>query len=120
MGHHAESTVEFGGKPKTLKAYVMGFVMCFVLTAAAFLLVQQRLISDAMLYVSLSVLAVLQLMVQSVCFLGLNKGPEGKWNLLPFLFTLVVIAILVSGSLWIMYNLNDKMTEFTDLLKINN
>ena len=114
MSNHHEVKMESGGNTKTFKAYVLGFFMSLALTAAAFALMHLRLMTDSMLYVSLAALAILQLIVQSVCFLGLNRSREGKWNLLPFLFTLFVIAILVSGSLWIMYNLNVNMPMTTD------
>lgn len=94
---------------KSLKAYILGFSMSLILTVAAFFLMKVRFLSDSMLYASLALLAILQLLVQSRCFLGLNTRSEGRWNLLPFLFTLFVIAILVSGSLWIMYNMNYNM-----------
>jgi cytochrome o ubiquinol oxidase operon protein cyoD len=97
---------------KTLKTYCTGFLISFVLTAAAFFMVDQKLMSDGMLYVSLSLLAIMQLIVQSVCFLGLNKSREGRWDLLPFMFTLLVIAILAGGSLWIMAHLNSNMSVF--------
>jgi|HubBroStandDraft_6_1064221.scaffolds.fasta_scaffold1527810_1 cytochrome o ubiquinol oxidase operon protein cyoD len=97
------------GNTKSLKAYVAGFSMSLALTITAFLLMKIRFLPDSMLYVSLAALAILQLIVQSACFLGMNTKQEGRWNLLPFLFTLFVIAILVSGSLWIMYNMNYNM-----------
>src|SRR5579872_4265758 len=91
---------------KTLSSYVVGIILCIVLTLIAFGLVEKRLLTDTMLYIALSALAIVQLLVQSICFLRLNSSKEGRWNLLPFLFTILIIAILVGGSLWIMYNLN--------------
>ena len=83
--------------------------MSLALTVTAFFLMKVRFMSDSMLYISLASLAILQLLVQSSCFLGITTKEEGRWNLLPFLFTVFVIAILVSGSLWIMYNMNYNM-----------
>ena len=110
MSSHDEVSIEPASGQKTLKAYVVGFVLCIILTLIAFGLVQAHTLSDTNLYLSLAGLAIVQLFVQSVCFLTLNSSsPEGRWNLFPFLFTLLIIAILVSGSLWIMYNLNYNM-----------
>lgn len=108
MSHH-EEIVEYGSGKKTLTSYVLGFVLCILLTLVAFALVQMRLLSDVNLYISLTALAIIQLFVQSVCFLRLNASSEGRWNLLPFLFAILIIVILVGGSLWIMYNLNYNM-----------
>lgn len=91
---------------KTLPSYLFGFVLCTILTLFAFWLVSTKAISNTHLYITLSVLAIAQLIVQCICFLGLNTSSEGRWNSLPFLFTLLIISILAGGSLWIMYNLN--------------
>ncbi len=94
---------------KTFKSYVTGFILSIILTVLAFVLVKQRFLSDSLLYFSLALLAIMQLIVQSICFLRLNSGVEGRWSLMPFLFAIFVIVILVGGSLWIMYNLNYNM-----------
>lgn len=107
MAHH-ETTAHSTGE-KTLKSYVLGLILCIILTFIAFAFVQKQLLSATGLYITLSILAIVQLFVQSVCFLSLNSSHEGRWNLLPFLFTILIIAILAGGSLWIMYNLNLSM-----------
>lgn len=99
----------YGTSPKTLGAYVTGLVLSFLLTAAAFLAVEKHLFSTEMLYITIAVLAIAQFAVQTLCFLRLNAGPEGRWNLYPFLFAVFVVFVVVGGSLWIMYNLNYNM-----------
>lgn len=106
MANHHGADIQGGTSPKTLTAYMTGLVLCVILSIAAFLLVGKQLLSGAELYIALSALALIQLFVQVICFLRLNASAEGQWNLMPFLFTLVVVMILVAGSLWIMYNLN--------------
>jgi len=109
MSDHSAEHFEHGGSQKTLGAYLTGFSLCLVLTMAAFALVQWKLLAGVSLYLALSVLALIQLLVQVICFLRLNVSEEGRWNLLPFLFTLLIIVILAGGSLWVMYNLNYNM-----------
>lgn len=107
--HHINNqhvVTEFGGAQKTLSSYIIGLISCIVLTLVAFGIVETHALSNMNLYIALSVLAIAQLFIQSLCFLRLNASPEGRWNLLPFLFAILIIAILVGGSLWIMYNLN--------------
>lgn len=94
---------------KTLQSYVVGFILCLVLTFLSFGLIGTHLLTDTNLYIALATLAIVQLLVQSICFLGLNRSAEGRWNLLPFLFTILIIAILAGGTLWIMYNLDYNM-----------
>lgn len=101
MAHHPEK--------KTLQAYVIGFILCAFLTLVSFGMVEKKLFSEMTLIALLLVLALVQLTVQSICFLNLNNSSEGKWNLQPFLFTLLIIVVLVTGSLWIMNNLDYNM-----------
>lgn len=105
-----KTIISQGSGQKTLSGYVIGFILSLILTLMAFGMVEMQLLSQSNLYISLSLLAITQLFVQSVCFLRLNASKEGRWNLLPFLFALLIIAILVGGSLWIMYNLNINMS----------
>jgi cytochrome o ubiquinol oxidase subunit IV len=51
-------------------------------------------------------LAILQLVVQLMLFLHLGDEPKPRWNLLAFLFAVLVVAIVVGGTLWIMYELS--------------
>src|SRR5688500_12368534 len=112
MAHHQhEIDAHYGTSKKTLSAYVVGLILCVILTLAAFGIVEYRVFSNENIYIALAALAIVQLFVQSACFLRLNASPEGQWNLLPFLFAILIIAILVGGSLWIMYNLNYNMVN---------
>ena len=54
-------------------------------------------------------MALLQILVQLVYFLHMNSSSEGSWNLIAFIFTVLIVAILVVGSLWIMFHLNTNM-----------
>src|SRR3990167_10983 len=94
---------------KTFTAYVIGFVLSIILTVAAFFLVQKQQLTTVNLYISVAVLALVQLVVQVICFFGLHKGSERGRNLLTFVFTILIVLVVVSGSLWIMYNLNYNM-----------
>jgi cytochrome o ubiquinol oxidase operon protein cyoD len=109
MSDQHEMNVEQGGNQKTLSSYLLGFSLSLLLTMVAFALVQWKWLTQVPLYLALSGLALAQLLVQTICFLRLNVSAEGRWNLLPFLFTLLIIVILAGGSLWIMYNLNYNM-----------
>ncbi len=64
---------------------------------------------STILAVVLLVMAVIQVLVHLVCFLHMNTSSEEGWNLMAFIFTVIIIAILVVGSIWIMWNLNYNM-----------
>ncbi len=104
-----DTGLEFGNSVKTLTGYVIGLIGSLLLTLAAFAVESMKMVSNTNIYLILSILAVLQLILQAICFLRLNASPAGRWNLFPFLFTLLIITFLVGGSLWIMYNLNYNM-----------
>lgn len=94
--------VEYG----TLKAYLIGFVLSILLNLAAYFLAARHLFSGIALDSSLAVLGIVQAIVQLVFFLHMLKEPRPRWNLIIFYFMLMVLAIIVFGSIWIMDNLN--------------
>jgi len=112
MGSHAPQNIaeiDYGVEKKTFRAYAAGFFLSLMLTIMSFSLVMTKVVSSSYVIIGLAVLAVLQLLVQSYCFLRLNAKAENRWNTIPFLFSIFVIAVLVCGSIWIMYNLNYNM-----------
>lgn len=110
--HTDNHIIATGTGQKTFKAYIIGFILCLILTFASFAVVGKRLFTDVNMYIVLGVLAVIQLIVQVVCFLRLNSSPEGRWNVMSFLFTLLIIFVIVAGSFWIMYNLDYNMSHY--------
>lgn len=110
MSNHIDEATKYGTGRKTLAAYLWGLVLCLILTALAFAVTTKHIFTDtSAIYISLAILAFVQFVVQIVFFLRINATPEGRWNLFPFLFTIVVAAILIGGSIWIMVNLNYNM-----------
>ena len=96
---------------KTFKSYLIGFGCALILTLIAFYIAAAHILSGNLLYTVLIILAVIQLFVQSAFFLRLNASPEGRWDLMPFLFTCLILLVIVLGSMWIMNNLNYFMSN---------
>ncbi len=94
---------------KSFSGYVLGFTLSLLLTLIAFMLAGWHVLSPLPLYFALVLLALIQLLVQVTFFLRLNAGAEGRWNLMAFLFTVLIVLVIVVGSLWIMFNLNYNM-----------
>jgi cytochrome o ubiquinol oxidase operon protein cyoD len=94
----------------SLKGYVTGFVLSVILTAIPFWLVMDK-VFDKPTTTAVVVLAfaAVQIVVHMVYFLHMNTKSEGGWTLLALLFTLVLVVIALSGSLWVMYHLNENM-----------
>ncbi len=110
MSDH-ETNNNYGNGNKTLTSYMIGLALAFILTCAAFSIVDFKFFSVELAAWILMALAVVQLFVHSMCFLRLNFSPEGRWNLLPFLCVILIIVVLVGGSAWIMAHLNYNMTH---------
>ena len=94
----------------TLRGYATGFVAAVFLTAIPFWLVMGKTFgsSNTTAAVILAFAAV-QIVVHMVYFLHMNAKSEGGWNLLALLFTVMLVVIALSGSLWVMYHLNHNM-----------
>lgn len=93
----------------SVKSYATGFVFSVALTLLAYQAVVNHWLSGPALIGTVMGLAVLQLIVQLVFFLHLGSESKPRWNLVMFLFMLLVLVIIVGGSLWIMANLNYNM-----------
>jgi cytochrome o ubiquinol oxidase operon protein cyoD len=98
----------------SLRSYTNGFLGSLLLTFLTYGLVEAHskhsLFSHALIMVLIFCLAITQLFVQLIYFLHLGKESKPRWNLTVLLFAAMVVIILVGGSLWIMYNLNNRMT----------
>jgi len=97
----------------TATTYVIGFLLSIVLTLAAFFLVYKNLLTGSVLIYSIVGLAILQVLIQLLFFLHLGDEPKPYWNTMVFLFMLLTAAIVVIGSIWIMYNLDYNMAMTT-------
>ena len=109
-GHHDAHHGEGGADHGSMKSYMTGFILSVILTAIPFAVVMMGGLPDPRLTVGLIVIfAVVQIVVHMVYFLHMNPKSEGGWTMLALLFTLVVVVITLSGTLWVMYHMNANM-----------
>lgn len=106
-GHHEHGQDASHG---TLKGYLTGFVLAVLLTAIPFGLVMGKVFdkSSTTAMVILGIAAV-QILVHMVYFLHMNTRAEGGWSLLALIFTVMLVVIMLSGSIWVMYHLDHNM-----------
>ena len=90
----------------SLKSYVTGFVLSLVLTLLSFFTVSYKIISGWQLMVTISVLATYQALMQLFLFLHLGHEEKPRWNLVLFVFTVLILLTIVLGSLWVMNHLD--------------
>ncbi|SWX47978.1 cytochrome O ubiquinol oxidase subunit IV [Klebsiella pneumoniae] len=98
-----------GAAHGSVKSNMTGFLLSVMLTAIPFWLVMGRGTTEGAIPGVVLVCAVVQVMVHLVYFLHLNITSETRWNLVAIVFTAVIIFIVITGSLWIMWNLNRRM-----------
>ena len=112
--HHDDGGHDHG----TLKSYTIGFLLSVVLTAIPFYLVMTKALgSNSATAMVILGFAAVQIVVHMVYFLHMNTRSEGGWTMLALIFTIVVVVITLSGSLWVMYHLNHNMMPTMQELK---
>ncbi|TCV96475.1 cytochrome o ubiquinol oxidase operon protein cyoD [Luteibacter rhizovicinus] len=107
---HDDHGHDDGASHSTFKGYMTGFVLAVILTAIPFWVVMGHVFASTSTtaFVVLG-LAAVQIVVHMIYFLHMNARSEGGWNMLALIFTLVLVVITLTGSIWVMYHLNDNM-----------
>ena len=106
--HHGDH--DDGAPHATVKGYLTGFILSLILTAIPFWIVMGNVFdkSSTTAFVILAFAAV-QIVVHMIYFLHMNARSEHGWTMLALIFTVVIVVITLSGSLWVMYHLNHNM-----------
>ncbi|MBB6251914.1 cytochrome o ubiquinol oxidase subunit IV [Nitrospirillum iridis] len=97
------------GAHGSVKSYIVGFILSVILTAIPFALVMSGTVPAATAVPVCFGLGIVQIVVHLVYFLHMNSSSARSWNMAAFLFTLLIVAILVVGSWWVMAHLNANM-----------
>ena len=98
-----------GASTGSFKSYLTGFVLALILTAIPFALVMSGALSSAAALAGIFSAGLVQILVHLHYFLHLDTSSEEGWNVLAMIFTLLIMALFVGGTLWIMFNLNYRM-----------
>lgn len=94
----------------TRGSYLKGFFLSVLLTAVPFWAVMTGAFKDpstAALVIML--FAVLQIIVHMIYFLHMNTKSENGWTMMALIFTIILVVITLSGSIWVMYHMNTNM-----------
>jgi cytochrome o ubiquinol oxidase operon protein cyoD len=90
-------------------SYVIGYALALILTAGAFALVQARVFTAAMTFGMILALALVQMIVHFRFFLHISLKKSSRHDLQLILFAGLIIALMVSGTLVILFNLRGRM-----------
>lgn len=109
-GHGAsEIHVSFSG-------YLTGFILSVILTAIPFYLVMtDALHNNVATSIVIMVFAAVQIVVHMIFFLHMSPKVDDGWSMMAMLFTVIIVVITLSGSLWVMYHLNTNMMPMQDM-----
>lgn len=112
--HNHHATQKEANRHGSLRTYLLGFILSVILTAIPFALVMTGILGSTKLtVVVILAFAVVQVIVHVFCFLHVDAKSEDGWTMLAMIFTLVMLVIVLSGSQWVMYNLNKNMKPMT-------
>lgn len=102
--HHQD-----GAPHGSRKSYLIGFGLSVLLTAVPFAIVMTGALPASTAAGVCMAMAIVQIVVHMIYFLHMNTRSEGGWSMMALLFTLVLVVITLSGSMWVMYHLNNNM-----------
>ena len=90
-------------------SYTAGLALAIIATIASFIVAQTNLLWPPGIPVGLIVLALAQIGVHLVFFLHLGSGPDNTNNILALAFGVLIVFLVITGSIWIIANLNANM-----------
>lgn len=93
----------------SLALYILGYVFSLILTLFPFILVINNDFSSTLQRNSVIISGVVQIIFQLIIFLHLKPTSSQYWRWLAFIYTFILLVILVGASVWIMYHLNQNM-----------
>ena len=89
--------------------YTVGMGLAIAATIGSFIVSQTDLLWAPGIPVGLVVLAFAQIGVHLVFFLHLGSGPDHTNNILALAFGVLIVFLVITGSCWIIANLEDNM-----------
>ena len=92
-----------------IRNYSIGLVLAAMLTAASFYAGHAQLLWAPAIPAALVVLAIAQIGIHLTFFIHITTAPDNTNNTLALAFGVLIVALVLVGSLWIMSNLNGRV-----------
>ena len=89
--------------------YVVGYGLALVLTCASFGLVYLSVLSGPEAFYTVLGLGLVQMLVHFRCFLHIDLNRSARADLVLILFSSLVVALMVGGTLVVLFNLRRRM-----------
>lgn len=100
---------EHHGWNASVKPVILGFIFSMILLFGAHRIVTERHLSEGVQVFFLTTFVSIQALIQFVFFFHLGLESKPRWNLGMFLLTLLLVAIIIGGSIWIMVNIRNNV-----------
>jgi cytochrome o ubiquinol oxidase subunit IV len=100
-----------------VRGYLAGLGLSVLLTVASFWVMETALLWGPAIPVALVVLAIAQMGVHLVFFLHITTAPDSANNVLALAFGVLIVLLLIAGSLWIMWTMNQSMMSAIMLMR---
>ena len=104
--------------PSGVLVYTIGLLLAVILTATSFWAANTSLLWAPGVPLGLAALAITQMGIHLVFFLHITSGPDNTNNVLALAFGVLIVALVIAGSLWIMGNLNENMMPSFELMNL--
>ena len=89
--------------------YVVGYGSALVLTCIAFGLVYLRLLAGQDAFYAVLGLGLVQMLLHFRCFLHIDLKQSARADLVLLLFSSLIVALMVAGTLVVLFNLRTRM-----------
>ncbi len=102
----SEASLEYR---REFRSYMVGGFLSVVLTGAAFAIIGLDLLSGLSAMITLAALAVVQIVVHFRFFMHIDLQKSHRDDLQLILFTGLILAIMVAGTIWILFSQWNRM-----------
>ena len=94
---------------RELLSYIAGFILAVALTVVSFELVYWSALPHFWLMIAIGAFALIQIAVHFRFFLHIDFSQQKREDLQLILFSALILAIMVGGTIWILSNLAARM-----------
>jgi cytochrome o ubiquinol oxidase subunit IV len=101
-----------------VQGYVTGLGLAILLTVASFAVAKTHLIWGPGIPMALVVLAIAQIGIHLTFFLHITTAPDNTNNILALAFGVLIVALIVAGSVWIMYHLSENLMPTDQIMQM--
>ncbi len=107
---HGDHGNAHAGGHGSMRSYIRGFVLSVILTIVPFGLVLGRPFDSAEFAIFIVfALGAAQMVVHLHYFLHVSLKVDEGWQVMAMTLTVLLLAIIMAGSLWVMFHLHENM-----------